>query len=132
MKNKQLKQVYSLVPVSAMTGEGIPDLLALMVFLTQKWMTKKLSISKELECSVMEVKTEEGIGSTLDVILSDGILNEGDKIILASLNGPVITNIRASLTPKPMKEMRVKNEYHKAVKIAIENDISKNCLLLLI
>ena len=50
MKNKQLKQVYSLVPVSAVTGEGIPDLLAFMVFLTQKGMTKKLSISKELEC----------------------------------------------------------------------------------
>ena len=130
MKNKQLKQVYSLVPVSAITGEGIPDLLALMVFLTQKWMTKKLSISEELECSVMEVKTEEGLGTTLDVILSDGILNEGDKIMMASLNGPVITTIRSLLTPKPMKEMRVKNEYlnHKTIKASMGLKIVANDL----
>lgn len=120
-KNKQLKKVYSLVPVSAITGEGIPDLLALMVFLTQKWMTKKLTISNELECSVMEVKTEEGLGTTLDVILSDGILYEGDKIAVASLNGPVVTTIRSLLTPHPMKEMRVKNEYqnHKQIKASM-------------
>lgn len=130
MKNKQLKQVYSLVPVSAITGEGIPDLLALMVFLTQKWMTKKLTISEELECSVMEVKTEEGLGTTLDVILSDGILHEGDKIIMASLNGPVVTNIRSLLTPKPMKEMRVKNEYinHKMIKASMGLKIVANDL----
>ena len=130
MKNKQLKQVYSLVPVSAITGEGISDLLALMVFLTQKWMTKKLSISEELECSVMEVKTEEGLGTTLDVILSDGILNEGDKIMMASLNGPVITTIRSLLTPKPMKELRVKNEYlnHKTIKASMGLKIVANDL----
>ena len=78
----------------------------------------------------MEVKTQEGIGSTLDVILSDGILNEGDKIVLASLNGPVITNIRALLTPKPMKEMRVKNEYlnHKTIKASMGLKIVANDL----
>ena len=130
MKNKQLKQVYSLVPVSAITGEGIPDLLALMVFLTQKWMTKKLKISEELECSVMEVKTEEGLGTTLDVILSDGILNEGDKITIASLNGPIVTTIRSILTPKPMKELRVKNEYinHKSIKASMGLKIVANDL----
>ena len=130
MKNKQLKQVYSLVPVSAITGEGIPDLLALMVFLTQKWMTKKLTISEELECSVMEVKTEEGLGTTLDVILSDGILNEGDQVVMASLNGPILTTIRSLLTPKPMKEMRIKNEYvnHKMIKASMGLKIVANDL----
>ena len=129
-RNTQMKKVISLVPISAVTGEGIPDLLALMVFLTQKWMTKKITISDNLECSVMEVKTEEGLGTTLDVILSDGALTVGDKIILAGLNGPITTDIRTLLTPQPMKELRVKNEYisHHSIKASMGIKIVSNGL----
>ncbi|VVU95735.1 Elongation factor Tu GTP binding domain [seawater metagenome] len=138
-KNHQMKKTYSLVPVSAITGEGIPDLLALMVFLTQKWMSRKLTVISELECSIMEVKTEEGLGTTVDVVLSNGILKEGDRIIVATTNGPVVTNIRALLTPQPLKEMRVKDQYihHKEIKASmgikivandLENVVAGTCL----
>lgn len=129
-KNHQLKKVYSLVPVSAITGDGISDLLALMVFLTQKWMNKKLNLLTDVKCSVMEVKTEEGLGTTIDVILSNGILKEGDKIILATLNGIVETNIRALLTPQPLREMRVKDKYthHKEIKASMGIKIVANDL----
>jgi translation initiation factor 5B len=130
MKNHQMKKVYSLVPVSAITGEGIPDLLALMVFMTQKWMNRKLTLISDLECSIMEVKTEEGLGTTVDAILSNGTLKEGDKIIVATTNGPIITNIRTIMTPKPLKEMRIKDQYihHKEIKASMGIKIVANDL----
>jgi translation initiation factor 5B len=54
---------------------------------------------EEFECSVLEVKVIEGLGTTIDVILVNGILNVGDTIVLSGFNGPIATNIRALLTP---------------------------------
>ena len=53
----------------------------------------------------------EGLGTTIDVLLVNGVLNEGDKICLLGFNGVIKSSIRGLLTPHPMKEMRVKNEY---------------------
>ena len=66
----------------------------------------------------MEVKVIEGHGHTIDVILVNGVLNVGDTIILSGFNGPIVTTIRALLTPFPLKEMRVKGEYqhHEAIR----------------
>ena len=96
-------------------------MLKLLVSLTQDRMTEKLMYLSELECTVLEVKVIEGLGTTIDVILSNGVLHEGDRIVLCGLDGPIITNIRALLTPEPMKEMRVKSAYvhHKEVKAAL-------------
>ena len=109
------------MPTSAHTGEGIPDMLKLLVSLTQDRMTDKLMYLSELECTVLEVKVIEGLGTTIDVILSNGVLHEGDRIVLCGLDGPIITTVRALLTPEPMKEMRVKSAYvhHKEVKAAL-------------
>lgn len=54
---------------------------------------------EEFECSVLEVKVIEGLGTTIDVILVNGVLNVGDTIVLSGFNGPIVTNIRALLTP---------------------------------
>jgi len=96
-------------------------MLKLLVSLTQDRMTEKLMYLSELECTVLEVKVIEGLGTTIDVILSNGVLHEGDRIVLCGLDGPIITTIRALLTPEPMKEMRVKSAYvhHKEVKAAL-------------
>ncbi|EFC45956.1 predicted protein [Naegleria gruberi] len=110
-KNKDFKSCLSLVPTSAHTGEGIPDLLALMCQLTQKHMVKKLTYKSAIECTILEVKVVEGHGTTVDVILSNGILREGDTIVVCGFNGPIVTQIRALLTPKPLREIRVKGEY---------------------
>jgi translation initiation factor 5B len=63
-----------------------------------------------LQCTVMEVKVVEGLGTTVDVMLVNGELNAGDTVIMCGLNGPIQTTIRALLTPKKMQDMRVKNE----------------------
>ncbi|RKP24453.1 P-loop containing nucleoside triphosphate hydrolase protein, partial [Syncephalis pseudoplumigaleata] len=120
-ENKNLGRNVSLVPTSAITGEGVPDLLNLLVQLTQTRMNDKLMYLSELECTVLEVKVIEGLGTTIDVVLSNGVLNEGDRIVVCGLNGPIATNVRALLTPQPLRELRVKSAYvhHKTIKAAM-------------
>ncbi len=72
---------------------------------------QKLREKEEFECTVLEVKVIEGLGTTIDVILVNGVLKVGDTIVISGFNGPIVTTIRALLTPQPMKEMRVKGEY---------------------
>lgn len=67
----------SLVPTSAITGEGIPDMLQLLIHLCQSRMSEQLMYLSEVEATVLEVKVIEGLGTTIDVILSNGYLKEG-------------------------------------------------------
>ena len=129
-ENKSMAKFVSLVPTSAHTGEGIPDMLKLLVTLTQERMTKQLMYLSEVECTVLEVKVIEGLGTTIDVVLSNGILHEGDRIVLCGTEGAITTDIRALLTPAEMKELRVKSVYvhNKTVKAALGVKIAANGL----
>jgi len=113
--------VVSVVPTSAITGEGLPDLMHLIIQLTQTRMRRRLVLKPRLDCTILEVKQIEGRGTTIDVVLVNGKLKEGDVIVCCGLQGPIVTTIRALLTPAPMKEMRVKVDYtqNKEVKAAI-------------
>jgi translation initiation factor 5B len=66
---------------------------------------------------VLEVKTMEGLGTTVDVVLINGILREGDRIVVCGLGGPIVTRIKSLKTPQVLKEMRVKGALveHKEV-----------------
>ncbi|KAH7102467.1 hypothetical protein BKA62DRAFT_637497 [Auriculariales sp. MPI-PUGE-AT-0066] len=125
-ENKSFARNVSLVPTSAITGEGIPDMIQLLVNLTQQRMSDRLMYLSELECTVLEVKVIEGLGTTIDVVLSNGILREGERIVVCGLNGPIVTQIRALLTPQPLRELRVKSAYvhHKEIKAAMGVKIS--------
>ncbi|OQU97878.1 small GTP-binding protein domain-containing protein [Cladophialophora immunda] len=129
-ENKDMRRYVSLVPTSAHTGEGIPDLLKLLVSLTQERMTTSLMYLSEVECTVLEVKVIEGLGTTIDVVLSNGVLHEGDRIVLCGTDGPIATNIRALLTPAPLKELRLKSQYvhNKECKAALGVKIAANDL----
>lgn len=129
-QNKNMSKYVSIVPTSAVTGEGVPDLLWLLLELTQKRMSKQLMYLSKVEATILEVKVVEGFGYTIDVVLSNGILREGDRIVLCGLNGPIATNIRALLTPPPSRELRIKSEYvhHKEVKAALGVKIAANDL----
>jgi translation initiation factor 5B len=107
-KNKEMEDTYNIVPTSAISGEGIPDLLLLLVQWAQKTMEERLTFVDEVQCTVLEVKVVEGHGTTVDVVLVNGILHEGDQIVVCGMQGPIVTTVRALLTPHPMRELRVK------------------------
>ncbi|OQR97320.1 eukaryotic translation initiation factor 5B [Achlya hypogyna] len=120
-RNKDLGRTVSLIPTSAITGEGVPDLLMMLTKLTQERMAKSLAFVDILQCTVLEVKVIEGLGTTIDTILVNGSLSEGQTIVVCTLEGPVVSTIRSLLTPHPMKEIRVKGEYvhHQTIKAAM-------------
>ncbi|XP_071689465.1 eukaryotic translation initiation factor 5B-like [Rutidosis leptorrhynchoides] len=119
-ENKDMGETYNMVPTSAISGEGIPDLLLLLVKWAEKTMVEKLTYINDIQCTVLEVKVIEGLGTTIDVVLVNGVLHEGDDIVVCGFQGPIHTTIRSLLTPHPMKELRVKGDYihHKEIKAA--------------
>ena len=97
----------SIVPVSARTGAGIPELLTILVGLTQQFLASRLDQeSKESRGIVLEVKEEPGLGQTANVILVDGSLSKSDTMIAARRDSVVSARPRAILLPKPLDEMR--------------------------
>ncbi|HXV38469.1 MAG TPA: translation initiation factor IF-2 [Nitrosopumilaceae archaeon] len=104
---KDFTKEISIVPVSARSGEGIPELLAVLVGLTQQYMQKKLEQKeKSTRGIVLEVKDEVGLGVTANIILIDGMLEKGDTIVLAKRDSVITTKAKALLLPKPLDEMR--------------------------
>ncbi|KAF2353575.1 Small GTP-binding protein domain [Trinorchestia longiramus] len=110
-ENPDPRSYVSLVPTSAITGDGMGNLIALICTMCQNKLANQLRYSEELQCVVLEVKTVQGYGTTIDVILVNGRLREGDNIVLAGTEGPIVTQIRSLLMPKPLKEIRVKGSY---------------------
>lgn len=97
----------AIIPTSAKTGEGIPELLAVLVGLTQQYLRPSLRTTKgPAKGTVLEVKEEPGLGITINVIIYDGVLQKGDIIVVGAKEKPIVTNIRAVLVPKPLDEIR--------------------------
>jgi len=104
---KDFTKEVAIVPVSATKNIGIPELLAVLVGLAQQFMIKKLERHQdEARGIVLEVKEEIGLGPSANIILLDGTLKQGDKIVLAKRDCTIVTKIKALLLPKPLDEMR--------------------------
>ncbi len=84
----------AIVPCSARTGEGIPELLFVLSGLSQKYLKERLKIGKDAKGVILEVKKEKGIGS-VEAILYDGLIKEGDEIVVASFGEPIVSKVRA-------------------------------------
>lgn len=119
-ENPDVRSYVSLVPTSAITGEGMGNLLALICEFCQTKLQKRLMYSNELQATVLEVKAIPGLGTTIDVILVNGTLREGETMVCAGSDGPIVTQIRSLLMPQPLRELRVKNAYieYKEIKAA--------------
>eukprot|EP01117_Protostelium_nocturnum_P009628 TRINITY_DN3438_c0_g1_i1.p1 TRINITY_DN3438_c0_g1~~TRINITY_DN3438_c0_g1_i1.p1 ORF type:complete len:847 (-),score=310.33 TRINITY_DN3438_c0_g1_i1:81-2621(-) len=107
-QNKDFRKSPAIVPTSARTGEGIPDLMLLIPLLSQKFLEKRIKKVNELQCTVLEVQKGEGVGTILDILLLNGELNVGDDIVLCSLNGAVVTNIRSIYSPRALEDSKAK------------------------
>lgn len=105
----------AIVPVSGITGEGVPDLLMVMIGLAQRYLTESLRISVDGpgQGTVLEVKEERGLGVTLDLILYDGTLSVGDECAVAGSRGCIVTKIRSLLKPRPMKEILIEEKFER-------------------
>ena len=104
---KDFTKTIAIVPTSAKTGEGIPELLAVLVGLTQQYLKKRLKTTEgPAKGTVLEVKEEPGLGMTINVIIYDGILEKGDLIVIGAKEKPVVTSVRAVFLPKPLDEIR--------------------------
>jgi len=90
----------------------------LITGLAQRFLEKCLScdVSGQAKGTILEIKEERGLGTTLDVILYDGMLKVNDTIVIGSLNKPIVTKIRALLEPMPLHEMRDKKAKFKPIK----------------
>jgi translation initiation factor 5B len=119
------KRNLAIVPVSAHTGEGVSDILLVMIGLAQRYMGDELALLVEGPGAgtVLEVKEERGLGTTLDVILYDGTLAIGDEIAVATQGDIVVTKVRSLLKPRPMKEILVEDRFERVKSVAAASGI---------
>ncbi len=115
-KIEDFRKKVAIIPTSAKTGEGIPDLFLVLAGITQQFMMQKLEYSEGPGTgTVLEVKEVEGLGTTIDVILYDGVIRKNDKIVVGGRQEPKLLNIRALLQPKELDEMRDPRDKFKPV-----------------
>ncbi len=113
---QDFKSEIAIVPISARLGVGIPELLSVLVGLTQQYLKKRLDQKeKEPRGIVLEVKDEVGLGQTANVILIDGVIRKEDSIVVAKRDAVIVTKPKALLLPKPLDEMRDPRDKFKPV-----------------
>jgi translation initiation factor 5B len=114
---KDFRKSIPIMPVSAKTGEGVPELLMVLVGLAQRFLEDQLTSETGAgKGTVLEVKEDVGLGTTVDAIIYSGILKKEDTIIFGTRNEPLVTKIKALLKPKPMDEIRDPREQFESVK----------------
>ena len=97
----------ALVPTSAKTGEGLAELVMVLVGLTQQFLKKRLQTTEgSAKGAILEVKEEPGLGITLNTIIYDGTLHKDDLVVVGGKDGPISARVRTILVPKPLDEMR--------------------------
>jgi len=113
---RDFSKTVAIIPTSALTGEGIPDLLLVLAGMAQKYLLDRLkTTARKGKGVVLEVREEPGLGTVVDTILYDGIIRKGDLIVVGGLGEPIVTKVKALLMPKPMDEMRSPEDRFKSV-----------------
>jgi len=83
------------VPISARTGQGIDELLE-MILLVAEMKEIKCYPKGPARCVVIESKVERGLGPVANVIVKDGILKVGDHVVA----GPIYAKVRTLVDDK--------------------------------
>lgn len=110
---RDFQKTIAIIPISAKTGEGLPDILMVLLGLAQKFLESNLEYHATGPGVgvVLEVKEERGLGITLDAILYDGEIRVGDMIAVGTLAEPIVTKTRALLKPRPLSEIRAEEKF---------------------
>ena len=104
---KDFRKEVAIVPISAKKGEKVPELLMIIIGLAQQYLGEQLSVemNSPAKGTILEVKEERGLGTTIDVIIYDGVIRKNDQIVVGAKE-PIVTTVKALLRPKPLDEMR--------------------------
>ncbi len=95
-------KTIALIPCSARSEEGLPELLMMLVGLAQKFLENSLETDTESpgQGTILEVKEEKGLGKTINAIIYNGKIKVNDQIVIGSLTAPIVTKIKAILVPE--------------------------------
>jgi translation initiation factor 5B len=101
-------KTVAMVPISGKYGEGLPDLLLMLVGLAQRFLGEDLRTEEGPgEGTVLEVKEERGIGTAIDSIIYRGTVKVGDQIVVSSVKDePIVAKIKGLQRPMPLDEIR--------------------------
>jgi len=114
---KDFRKSIPIIPLSAKTGEGVPELLMVLVGLAQRFLEDQLTSETGAgKGTVLEVKEDVGLGTTVDAIIYSGILKKEDTLVFGTRSDPLVTKIKALLKPKSMDEIRDPRERFESVK----------------
>lgn len=86
----------AIIPCSAKQGYGVPEMLMVLMGLAQKFLEENLIVNQEAPAkgTILEVKEEQGLGTSLDVIIYEGKIKVNDSIIIGGLYEPIVTKVR--------------------------------------
>ena len=116
-KIKDFRKTIPIIPISAKTGEGVPELLMVLVGLAQRFLEEQLSTESGAgKGTVLEVKEDVGLGITVDTIIYSGTIKKEDTLVFGTKDEPIVTKVKALLKPKPLDEIRDPRERFDSVK----------------
>ena len=97
----------AIVPLSAKSGYGVPDLLMILSGLAQTFLETQLQNEDETaEGTILEVREEKGMGEVSDAILYSGILKRGETVLTGTVDGIRALKVKGIFKPKPLDEIR--------------------------
>ncbi len=106
------RKKVALVPISAINGMGIPELLMVVSGVSQRYLSDSLEVGEGTgRGTVLEVSQGEGLGTTIDVIHYDGIIRKEDQLVYGTSDGAKVTSIRALMEPRPLEEIRLDEKF---------------------
>ncbi|MFH0863456.1 MAG: translation initiation factor IF-2 [Candidatus Altiarchaeota archaeon] len=110
-------KAVAVIPVSGKTGDGIKELLMMLIGLSQSFLVKQLTVGLDSPAkgTILEVKETKGLGTTIDAIIYDGTIHVNDPIVVAARE-PIMTKVKALLRPRPLDEMRDPKKQFKSVR----------------
>ena len=113
---KEFDKELAIVPISAVSGVGIPELMTVLVGLAQQYMKKRLERRDDyIRGIILEINEEQGLGPSANMILLDGTIKQGDTIMAAKRDEIIVTKVKALLLPKPLDEMRDPRDKFRSV-----------------
>lgn len=127
-KNKNHREFISIIPFSAKTGEGMPDLLMMISILCTKYLSKKIMITNEIDTGfLIERMVHPSYGSIITTVLTDGAIDHGDRLLFRDGYGDIIdTRVKRIFVPSEKTEVKDNFQLESIEKVDIPSSFVLN------